>query len=157
MDYKPILSAVAVALVFTACGGTTPTEVTETVLTPAGDGAIRTQFQQDIDFGSFTFFEPCFGETVTGRFRFLFDWAKTVTPSGKSNQVGKVTYHPDTQMVGHDTGDVWTPTGPTRQNRVVIEDLDGDKFVAHNNTHEVWMNQHGDKGRRQVCCTQQHS
>jgi hypothetical protein len=22
---------------------------------------------------------------------------------------------------------------------------DGDKFVAHNNTHEVWMNQHGDK------------
>ena len=57
-----------------------------------------------------------------------------------------VTYHSDTQLVGHDTGDVWIPTLATRQNRVVIDDLDGDGvFVAHNNTHEVWMNQDGEK------------
>jgi hypothetical protein len=143
MGYKPILSAVAVALVFTACGGTTPTEVTETVLTPAGDGAIRTEWQEDIDFGTFTFFEPCFGETVTGQFRFLFDWAKTVTPSGKSNQVGKVTYHSDTMMTGLSTGDVWTPTGPTGQNRVVIEDLDGDKWTATSLLHTTTLMRSG--------------
>jgi hypothetical protein len=49
-------------------------------------------------------------------------------------------------MIGHDTGEVWTPTQATRQNRVAIDDVDGDGvLVLHNNTHEVWMNEDGDK------------
>jgi hypothetical protein len=150
MRCKGVLSIVTVALVFTACEGTAPTDVTETGLTPAGGGATRTELQQDIDFGWFVEFFPCIndgqGEVVDARFHFLFDWVITNTPSGKEIWQGKVTYHPDTRLIGHETGDVWLPTRATRQNRVIIDDVDGDGvYVAHNNTHEVWMNQDREK------------
>ena len=71
MRNKPTVSLVALFFVLTACEGSGPTDVAETALTPAGDGAVRTEWQEDIDFGTFTYAENCIndgqGEVVDGR------------------------------------------------------------------------------------------
>jgi hypothetical protein len=148
----PLLIVSLAVIGFTACQESAgPTALQEAgALVRPDFGATRTEGHWDIDFGWETYFQDCIydgqGEVVDARFRFLFDWFETVTPSGQRSWVGHVTYHADTQMIGHDTGDVWTPTPATRQNRVAIDDVDGDGvYAAHNNTHEVWTNQDGEQ------------
>lgn len=146
----PVLLIVALLAACQEAGGPMEPAETGAVVQAPVFSATRTEWQNDITFGLFSWFEPCVndgqGEDVEVFYRFLFDWSEVVTPSGSVNTVGTVTYHPDMYMEGLSTGDLFTPTPATRQNRIVIDDVDGDGvFVAHNNTHEVWMNQDGDR------------